>query len=94
MEPLLSGCFTVSDEQLFRFIARLADTEQIYVEPSAMAGVMGPVYLAGEEGKKYLEAESLADSAQNGIHVIWATGGNMVPPEDMQEYYNRGKSLL
>lgn len=94
MEPLLSGCYTVSDEQMYRFLAQLADTENLYVEPSALAGVMGPVWLAGKEGRPYLEQHGFIGQLHNCTHLIWATGGNMVPADVMQDYYTKGKELL
>ncbi len=94
MEPILSGCFTVDDKQLYRFLAELADAEGIYVEPSALAGVMGPVFLAGMEGKVYLEKAGLVENVYDSVQLIWTTGGNMVPREDMQRYYEAGKALL
>lgn len=94
MESFLSGCYTVDDKQLYRFLAQLADTENLYMEPSALAGVMGPVYMAGEMGAEYLADKSLAKHMQNSTHLIWGTGGNMVPQEDMKRYYAEGKALL
>lgn len=40
MEPFLSGDYTVSDEELYRLLKELADTENIYLEPSALAGMI------------------------------------------------------
>ena len=94
MEPVLSGCFTIQDKQLYRYLAKMADNEGICVEPSALAGVMGPVFLTSEDGKEYLEREMVADCMDRSVHLIWATGGNMVPEEDMRDYYETGKNLL
>ena len=79
MEPLLTGCYTVTDERMYRMLAQLADTEGIRLEPSALAGMYGPV----------LWAEDAVGT--QATHVVWATGGSMVPAEEMQTYYRLGK---
>lgn len=43
---LISGNYTIRDEELFEMLARLADAENIYVEPSATAGLFGPQKVA------------------------------------------------
>lgn len=43
LEKLISGSYTVSDENLFRMLAIMHDEENIKLEPSALAGVIGPV---------------------------------------------------
>ena len=39
----------------------------------------------------WLKAKGLADKIENASHILWATGGSMVPEEEMRSYYNRGK---
>lgn len=89
METLLSGCFTVNDEGLYPYLAQLADKEDIFIEPSACATFSGPGKLVKAEG--YLIKNNIKDKLKNGTHIIWATGGNMVPEEEMKTYYNMGK---
>lgn len=79
MEPLLTGCYTVTDQRMYRMLAQLADTEDIRLEPSALAGMYGPVLWAKDA------------AGTDATHVVWATGGSMVPPEEMQSYYQTGK---
>ncbi|MEH6996496.1 D-serine ammonia-lyase, partial [Neobacillus drentensis] len=43
IEPFLSGNYTVSDEQLYKLLKELVDTEGIHLEPSALAGMIGPI---------------------------------------------------
>ena len=81
MEPYISGCYTVSDERMYRLLTQLADTEGIYLEPSALAGMYGPVLLQ----KMGFRAD------ENATHMVWATGGSMVPENIMAQYYEKGK---
>lgn len=94
IEPLLSGSYTVSDHELFKLLSTLADTENIHLEPSALAGVIGPVKLSTEkQGKEYVQNHNLKGQMKNAVHLMWATGGSMVPKEIMQEYYIKGAKL-
>ncbi len=77
---LISGVYTVEDDELYRLLALLADTEKMFLEPSALAGFAGPVRLP----------ESVADA----VHIAWTTGGSMVPTDIMQGFYHKGSSLL
>ncbi|PEJ47975.1 D-serine ammonia-lyase [Bacillus sp. AFS002410] len=89
MGPLLSGSYTISDEKLYSMLADLADTENIYLEPSALAGMIGPIKLF-KEGSKYLLKNNLLAKMENSTHIIWGTGGSMVPEKMMKEYYQKG----
>ena len=89
--PLLSGCYTVTDERLYRLLRAMADTEHIRLEPSALAGVPGMGLLCGEAGAEYVRSHGL-DMAR-ATHIAWATGGSMVPPDVWQGYYDRGAAL-
>ena len=93
IKGLVSGCYTVSDAQLYRFLADLRDTEEIEVEPSAAAGVAGPVHLeASRAGRRYLSDKGMRDSILDGAtHVIWTTGGSLVPRAEYEEWYARGR---
>ncbi|MEG0923984.1 MAG: D-serine ammonia-lyase [Anaerovoracaceae bacterium] len=89
MSTLLDGCFTINDENLFPYLAELADREDIYIEPSACASFIGPQHVINAEG--YLIKNDLKDKLKNATHIIWATGGSMVPQDEMTAYYNMGK---
>ncbi|WP_042355846.1 D-serine ammonia-lyase [Bacillus rubiinfantis] len=88
IQPFLSGCYTVSDEHLFQLLKGLAETEKIYLEPSALAGMIGPIMLC-KQGNAYLRTHHLEDKLIKGTHIVWATGGSMVPKEEMEQYLNR-----
>ncbi|MES9681884.1 D-serine ammonia-lyase [Bacillus sp. AFS001701] len=89
IEPFLSGSYTISDEKLYTMLKELVDTEDLYLEPSALAGMIGPIKLF-KEGKNYLQKNNLMKKMENSTHVIWATGGSMVPEKMMKEYYQKG----
>lgn len=88
MAPFITGCYTLTDKRMFRMLAQLADSEDIYLEPSALAGMYGPV-LAEKN-----EAFSAFRGLKNATHLVWATGGSMVPADEMKKYYQTGKQAL
>ncbi|MFK9093743.1 D-serine ammonia-lyase [Bacillus salipaludis] len=92
IEPFLSGNYTVSDDQLYKLLKELVDTEGIHLEPSALAGMLGPIKLC-KEGTDYLLKHNLTKKMSKGTHIIWGTGGNMVPEEIMKQYYQKGLNL-
>lgn len=85
IEPFLSGCYTLTDQRMFHMLRQLADSEDLYLEPSALAGMYGPVLI--EKSPEFCEFQGM----KNAIHLVWATGGSMVPEEEMKKYYQRGK---
>lgn len=94
IENMLSGIFTVTDEELFRNLFRLCQSEGIEVEPSAAAGLSGPVWLTGTEpGKAYQQQQRLEPLMHNATHLLWTTGGLFVPAEEMQKFQQRGSQL-
>ena len=92
IEPFLGGNYTVSDELLYKLLKELADTEGIQLEPSALAGLIGPSKLFNE-GRDYLKMNGLTEAMNKGTHIVWATGGSMVPEEMMAQYYQKGLEL-
>ena len=87
MAPFMSGCYSLEDQRMYRMLAQLADTEGLKLEPSALAGMYGPVLMAKDP---VLSAYPVA--RDNAVHLVWATGGSMVPPNEMRAYYETGKS--
>ena len=67
MEPFLSGNYTVSDEELYRLLKELADTEHIYLEPSALAGMIGPVKVCKDE---YLQKQQLIEDEERYSYCV------------------------
>ncbi len=85
MKHLVSGVFTVQDDELYRLLAFLAKCENIRLEPSAVAGFSGVSRIL----QSWEKLEISADKKQ-ATHLVWATGGNMVPDDVWQEYYAQG----
>ncbi len=89
MKELLAGEYTVEDYRLYDLMRALLDTEQIFIEPSACAGIIAPAMLGGSEDvKAYIAEKGLAPYMENAVHVLWATGGRLVPEEVRREYRN------
>lgn len=78
MEPFMDGCYTVRDERMSALLALLYDAEGVFLEPSALAGLYGPI----------------VTGSRKGVHIAWATGGGMVPPSERETYYQTGKRHL
>jgi len=83
---LVSGIYTLEDDELYRLLTNLADSEGIYLEPSATAGLTGP-----ERIYQYIRKNNI--DVSNAAHIAWATGGSLVPEKDMKLFYNKGKRL-
>ncbi|WP_368654935.1 D-serine ammonia-lyase [Ornithinibacillus sp. 4-3] len=88
-EQLVSGVYTLEDKHLFEFLALLKDSENIFVEPSATAGFYGPKQISGTD---YIAKQGL--KADQITHIVWATGGSLVPEEERQALYRKGKDSL
>lgn len=94
MKTMLSGEFTVADEKLYRYMKDMNDTENIFLEPSACAAVHGAVRMNTEpETKRYLEENNLVLKMENAVHIIWATGGSLVPQEIREDYMDMARSM-
>lgn len=91
MQQLLSGVYTLQDEMLFRLLVLIRDSENIKLEPSALAGLSGPAMLStSAAGRAYLAAQGLTHIMSDATHIVWATGGGMVPEAEMNQYYQQG----
>ncbi|EEG84489.1 D-serine ammonia-lyase [Proteus penneri ATCC 35198] len=91
MERLIDGYYTIDDQELYDLLSLLNKEEGIKLEPSALAGMVGAVHVT--QAKDYLQGLSLDSQKkmQNATHLVWATGGGMVPEDEMQKYLAQGK---
>ncbi|EGQ9613281.1 D-serine ammonia-lyase [Vibrio cholerae] len=85
MERLLDGYLTISDERMYRLLGQLNEAENIQLEPSALAGMIGPIVVT--KSVEYRARMQFYDTVMgNSTHLVWATGGGMVPAEEMDSY--------
>ncbi|MCL1604144.1 D-serine ammonia-lyase [Succinatimonas hippei] len=92
MHRLIDGYYTISDNQMYRLLAMLNKNEGVKLEPSALAGMEGPIRVAQNE--EYLKRMGFDEKTlANATHIVWATGGGMVPDEEMSKYLEKGASL-
>lgn len=88
MEPIISGCYTVDDSFLFESLRHIYENEKIFMEPSAHAAVFGLISLL-QNGQHYISKEQLENKMNNATHIIWSTGGSMVPNEEKEAYLRK-----
>ncbi|MGJ7922643.1 D-serine ammonia-lyase [Neobacillus sp. LXY-4] len=86
----LDGIFTVEDDRLFQFLSTLASEENIAIEPSAAAGFPG--FFLTQNHSDYCTKIGQTAMSQS-THIVWATGGSMVPSQEMQQYIEKGNAL-
>lgn len=90
MERLIDGYYTIDDQELYDLLSLLNKEEGIKLEPSALAGMAGAIHVT--QARDYLQGLSLdSQKMQNATHLVWATGGGMVPADEMQKYLAQGK---
>ncbi|WP_373944947.1 D-serine ammonia-lyase [Vibrio chagasii] len=85
MERLLDGYYTLTDERMYQLLGELNLAEDIKLEPSALAGMPGAIHV--EHDSEYLTRLGIDDVIlAKSTHLVWATGGGMVPEQEMAEY--------
>lgn len=77
MMPILHGIVTVTDDQLYRMVYELKETEGLQIEPSAAAGLVAIELI----------------QAPVTTHIAWLTGGGMVPQSEWQKFYENGENV-
>lgn len=95
MQRLIDGYYTVTDEELYALLALMEREEGVRLEPSALAGVPGMARVLAPEHSEYRQRAGLTpEKLARATHLAWATGGSMVPEEEMQAYLSKGRSCL
>lgn len=89
MQPLLTGVFTVEDREMYSLLSLLAEAEYIRLEPSAVVGFSGVARYAELVQQLSFSARQL----QCSTHLVWGTGGSMVPEEVWNGYLKQAKRM-
>lgn len=90
MERLLDGLYTLDDQTLYDMLGWLAQEEGIRLEPSALAGMAGPQHVCTSTDYQQMHGFS-AEQLNHATHLVWATGGGMVPEAEMAQYLAKGR---
>lgn len=85
MDTLLYGIQTFDDQKMMKNVAELHDSENVDVEPSAASG-----FTILDDVQAQLEQDY---PMENASHIVWATGGSMVPKDDMDQYVAEGHQV-
>lgn len=90
MQGLIDGYYTLKDEEMYKLLSLLDQSEGIRLEPSALAGMPGISRVLQNE--EYLSRMGFTpEQLEHATHLVWATGGGMVPPEEMAKYLAKGQ---
>ncbi|SDJ80144.1 D-serine ammonia-lyase [Sediminibacillus albus] len=80
----VSGIYTENDQVFYQLGYQLVQSEELFVEPSAAAGLSGPKRLQKMK-------QSLLKKAKSATHIAWSTGGSLVPEAEREKIYQKGK---
>ncbi|HEN8798419.1 TPA: D-serine ammonia-lyase [Pseudomonas putida] len=93
MQRLIDGYYTVTDEALYSLMVVAFEHDKVKLEPSALAGVPGMARVL--QAQAYLARQGFSPAQlQHATHLVWGTGGSMVPQDEFDAYLAKGRSLL
>lgn len=88
MKHVVSGIFTIEDDKLYQNMKLLKEANDVIIEPSSCAAFEGYVsMLKYEDTAAY--CRSVLERAEDATHLLWATGGSLMPQEVADEYLNK-----
>lgn len=93
MVERLDAIYTLTDEQLLALYCADQETTRLGVEPSAAAGFAGPLMLSTDDGKAYLGRHGLSALMAQANHIIWTTGGSLVPADERVSLLAKARGL-
>ena len=85
IRPYVDLCCTVKDSELYSLLALLYSEEHILLEPSALAGLAAFSSVIQQKQR---------DIEEGATHIIWATGGAMVPDDERKKNVAMGRVFL
>lgn len=89
MKSMLSGIITVEDKKLYDYMRRVLASENIFLEPSACAAIEGTMqFMEHPRMRNYIRDHGLEPVLDGAVHILWATGGRLVP-EDVRRRYEQ-----
>ena len=87
INPQMKPFAAVADGRLYDDLRALHAAEKLFIEPSACAAFAGYRSLARfPAAQSYLKAHGLIGKLENASHILWATGGRLVPALTRKEY--------
>ena len=88
---LISGIATACDASMLSDMALLKQAEGIRIEPSGCAAFSAcRALLTSAAGADYLARLGIGKEQLSGsVHLCWATGGRLVPPEEWERLFSR-----
>ncbi|QIL80741.1 D-serine ammonia-lyase [Diaphorobacter sp. HDW4A] len=94
MRTRLAGMVVASDERMVMDLWRLKSMADLKVEPSAAAAVSGPRALLGTVvGQQYLHSTGLDAFMPAANHIVWTTGGALMPADEFDRLFAQGLEL-
>lgn len=92
MRTRLAGVYTLTDDQMFSLLGSAEQALGLAVEPSAAAGMAGPLMMAqSAAGRAYVAAHGLGPLMAGAVHVVWTTGGSLVPAAEYEKFLDRAR---
>ena len=89
MTDRLLGVSTVEDHALLNDLKDIHKRYDMFLEPSALAGFKGFRDVITMNNHETIKSESIL----KGIHILWSTGGKMVPENIQNDYLNEKNTL-
>jgi len=86
----LDGIYTLAEDAPYHYLLKLWESEGIALEPSAAASLLG--FQLVQEDSSYAKRFT-PEQWKNATHIAWATGGSMVPADEMEAYRAKGRSI-
>lgn len=95
MRSRLSGIVVADDDSLCADAWRLKAQAGLKVEASAAAALSGPrALLSTAAGQGYLQSLGPAFVPEQANHIVWTTGGALMPDDEHEALLCRGEGVV